>query len=100
MENNNNGKIPTGRELDRWLHETLFGQPSSEEVPRYSSDSLNADRVRERLETMTRNPVVIQRCEKEGAHWFARAGKECSPTAEASAETRPLAICRLAVALV
>jgi hypothetical protein len=99
MENDDIGKLPPGRELDRLVHESLFGQTNLHEIPQYSLDALNADRILKRLEALTKNPVVVERCEKESARWFARLGREADSNAAVFAETKSLAICRLALAV-
>lgn len=88
--------MPAGPELDRLIQEWVMNKPG-QECPAYSTDEGEADRVLERLETVPRLDVTVGRTSRRSGKWFARYESDPSDGTEVWAESRALAICRLAL---
>ena len=89
-----------GNDLDQMIHEQLFGQKTKTGVPAYSSDDAAANAVVKKLKEIYRGPIIIGQTKIRRKPWFARHDSDPSTSTEALAETRELAICRLAMVMV
>lgn len=86
--------LPPGRELDRVLHEELYGPPrAGERVPAYSRRWSDARKLRERC-----GVFAVQQAAEGG--WSAIVAVRVGPDpeiAQSYAPTRPLAVTRAAL---
>ncbi len=90
-------EIPAGRELDAYIHHQILKSPLSRDYPRYSTDSLSADKLKRRIEADYGLGIVCGRSTLADKSWFARYEIDAGNPTEVLAETYPLAICRLAI---
>jgi len=84
-----------GPEMDRAIHDQFFS--GNGEVLPYSTETSSAERVRSRLKTMYKCPVLVGETKTRPKKYFARFDSGPSTATEVLAETQPLAICRLAL---
>lgn len=88
-------KASPGPELDQAVHEQVFSGDSS--VLPYSTDESASEKVRARLKAIYNCPVLIGQTRTRPRKFFARFDSGPSTATEVLAETKALAICRLAV---
>jgi hypothetical protein len=93
---NNPYKAEPGVDLDRQIHQIFFPNNSSSPAP-YSTDDKAAEKVRNRLKSLYRYPVVTGQTQTRPRHFYARFESGPSTSTEVLADTYPLAICRLAL---
>lgn len=86
--------LPAGKELDAVVTELLY--PGSEPLP-FSTDTRLADKVKAQLKALYGFPIVEGKTRLPGRKYFARFESGPSTSTEVLAETREVAICRLAV---
>ena len=94
--------FPAGAELDKIIHNRLFGKKTGDgsvPVPPYSEDEDESSRVRSRLKSVYGHPIIFGRTRIPGRTYFARYESDPSTSTEVVAETAPLATCRLALLL-
>jgi hypothetical protein len=88
-------KAAAGRETDELIHQQFFSN-GAELLP-YSTDESAAEQVRARLKAVYKHPVHVGQTRTRPAKFFARFDSGPSTSTEVLAETRALAICRLAL---
>ena len=86
--------LPAGAELDEAVSKLLC--PGSETLP-FSTDERLADKVKSQLKALYGYPIVEGKTRLASRKFFARFDSGPSTSTEVLAETRSLAICRLAV---
>ncbi|MHC1763260.1 MAG: hypothetical protein AB9869_02985 [Verrucomicrobiia bacterium] len=89
-------QIPAGPELDQLIHLRVMEQ-SSPDCPPYSTDESAARRVLARLRYVSGHAVVVGRTSLRRHRYFARYETDPSDGTEVLADTKELAICRLAL---
>jgi hypothetical protein len=93
---NNPYKVPPGAELDDEIHRSLFAEDSGT-PPSYSTDDKVAEKVRVKLKSLYRYPIVTGHTKTRPRKFYARFESGPSTSTEVLAETFALAICRLAL---
>ena len=97
MLGSNPYKASAGQETDELIHQQFFSRESAT-LP-YSTDDSAADKVRARLKAMYKCPVQVGETKTRPRKFFARFDSGPSTSTEVLAETRALAICRLALVI-
>ena len=97
MLGSNPYKAAAGRETDELIHQQFFSR-ESDTLP-YSTDEDAANKVRSRLKAMYKCPVQVGETRTRPTKFFARFDSGPSTSTEVLAETRALAICRLALVI-
>ncbi len=93
-------KVDASRELDAFIHETLFDWDEDIPCPTYSSRRPNGMMVAARLEELYGIPIRLGRLRvQDHKMYFARAGVQKETSTEMLAVTLSLAVCRLAIRL-
>lgn len=93
-------QVKAGAELDRLVHRHVLGRPDSEtagECPNYSTDEVVAREVLAKLKSLVHSRVTVGQTRLRDKRWFARYETNPSDGTEVFGESRPLAICRLAL---
>jgi hypothetical protein len=106
-ESLSSGDLQAGAFLDRLIELKVFGRKPVGEVPRYSTDDAAAERILAQLNRSPLRWMAIQDGDTWICSWRHPGPGDGDTTAtrymklvSASAETRPLAICRSALRLV
>jgi hypothetical protein len=89
-------ELMAGRELDAAVHQEIFGLPYDDACPGYSTEAIEADKLRKWIEATYSISVFTGRTHIPGKTWFARYEMDLGNPTEVIAETYALAICRLA----
>jgi hypothetical protein len=84
-----------GPETDQAIHERLFSGDGG--VLPYSTDESSAEKVRARLKAMYKFPVHVGETKTHPRKFFARFESGPSTSTEVLADSKALAICRLAL---
>ncbi|HCP37709.1 MAG: hypothetical protein CMI66_08970 [Pedosphaera sp.] len=100
MEKINPYKAPASDEVDRIINQGLFGESSSSVCPSYSTDDSLVQKMRRKLQNTYNTLVVVGRTRIKSTPYFARYGTDVSTSTEVLAETKALAICRMALLLI
>lgn len=90
-------KAPAGSETDEAIHAQFFAGDGG--VLPYSTDDSSAERVRTRLKTLYKRPVQVGETRTHPPKFFARFDTGPSTSTEVLAESKALAICRLALVI-
>jgi hypothetical protein len=93
--------LPAGQDLDRLIHQRLFGvKDETQAPPAYSVDPAAAAKVRAKIKSVFGHPVVVGETRMGSPRkCFARYDSDPSTATEVLAETQALALCRLAALL-
>ena len=79
------------------IHQQFFD--GSGHLPAFSTDEAAAEKLRARLKSMYKCPVQVGETKTRPVKFFARFDSGPSTSTEVLAETRALAICRLALVI-
>lgn len=90
-------KACSGPEIDAAIHEHFFGGNGGS-LP-YSSQEAAAEKVRARLKAIYKYPVQVGETKTRPPKFFARFDSGPSTATEVLADTKALAICRLALVI-
>ena len=90
-------KADSGPEVDAAIHEHFFA-PDGPVLP-YSTDDSSAEKVRARIKALYKYPVQVGVTKTRPPKFFARFESGPSTSTEVLAETKALAICRLALVI-
>jgi hypothetical protein len=90
-------KACSGPEIDAAIHEHFFTGNGG--VLPYSTDEGAAEKVRARLKAVYKFPVQVGETKTRPPKFFARFDSGPSTATEVLAETKALAICRLALVI-
>jgi hypothetical protein len=88
-------KAAAGRETDELIHQQFFSNGAA--LLPYSTDDSAAEKVRARLKAVYKHAVHVGQTRTRPPKFFARFDSGPSTSTEVLAETRALAICRLAL---
>jgi hypothetical protein len=88
-----------GEEMDRYIHERLFGESVEGDCPSYSTDDRLSQRVKRKLRSDYSTSITTGKTRIKAKPFFARYGSDPSTSTEVLAESMPLAICRMALLL-
>jgi hypothetical protein len=97
LRNFNPYKAEAGPETDQAVHEQFFRGDGA--VLPYSTDDGSAEKVRGRLKALYKYPVLVGETRTHPKKHFARFDSGPSTATEVLAETKALAICRLALVI-
>ena len=89
--------VPAGGELDALIHQQVLGNQIEGRCPSYSTDKVEAERLKTALKRLLGREIVTGQTRIRGRGWFARYESDPSTSTEVLADTYPLAICRLAL---
>ena len=90
-------KALAGTDTDHSIHKHLF--PENTDLLAYSTDDSAAEKVRARLKAVYKCPVQVGETKTHPKKFFARFDTGPSTSTEVLAETKALAICRLALVI-
>ena len=93
-------QAPASDEMDSIINQGLFGESSSSVCPSYSTDDSLVQKMRRKLQATYNTKVIIGRTRIKNKPYFARYGTDVSTSTEVLAETKSLAICRMALLLI
>lgn len=97
MQGLNPYKAIAGSDTDQSIHKQFFSAEGS--VLAYSTDDDAAEKVRSRLKALYKCPVQTGETKTHPRRFFARFDTGPSTSTEVLAETKALAICRLALVI-
>jgi hypothetical protein len=95
MSSGNPYQAVAGPALDALIHSRIMG--GTGRAPAYSSDENAAELVLAKLRESVGVAVVVGRTRLRRQGWFARYESDPSDGTETLGDTKPLAICRLAL---
>ena len=90
-------KASPGSQTDESIHQHFFS--GENQVLAYSTDDSAAEKVKARLKALYKCPVQIGETKTHPRKFFARFDTGPSTSTEVLAETKALAICRLALVI-
>ena len=90
-------KAPAGTDTDHSIHNHFFSGIG--DLLAYTTDDDAAEKVRARLKTLYKCPVQVGETKTHPRKFFARFDTGPSTSTEVLAETKALAICRLALVI-
>lgn len=90
-------KASSGPETDQAIHERFFS--GNDNVLPYSTDDGSAEKVRIRIKALYKYPVQVGETTTRPRQFFARFDSGPSTSTEVLAESKALAICRLALVI-
>ena len=93
-------KAPASNEMDSIINQGLFGESGLSACPSYSTDDSLVQKVRRKLQSTYNTKVTLGRTRISDKPYFARYGTDVSTSTEVLAETKSLAICRMALLLI
>ena len=93
-------KAPASRQMDSIINQGLFGETSSSTCPSYSTDDRLVHKIRRKLQSTYNTTITLGRTRISAMPYFARYGTDVSTSTEVLAETKSLAICRMALLLI
>ena len=93
-------QAPASDDVDSIINQGLFGGSSSIACPSYSTDDSLVQKMRRKLQITYNTKVVVGRTRIKDKPYFARYGTDVSTSTEVLAETKSLAICRMALLLI
>ena len=93
-------KAPASREMDSIINQGLFGEPSTSACPSYSTDDSLVQKIRRKVQSTFSTKITLGRTQINSMPYFARYGSDVSTSTEVLAETKSLAICRMALLLI
>jgi hypothetical protein len=93
-------KAPASREMDSIINQGLFGETNSSACPSYSTDDSLVHKIRRKVQSTFNTKITLGRTQIKSTPYFARYGSDVSTSTEVLAETKSLAICRMALLLI
>ena len=88
------------KELDHLINEIVFQGDAGAPCPSYSTDDSLVQEIRRKLQNVYGTQVTLGRTRIKSKPYFARYGTDPSTSTEVLAETKSLAICRMALLLI